>query len=105
MMELSLRDSLAIRPDVVFRQLDDEAVLLDLKSGKYFGLNEVGARVWQLVAETRALADILETLAAEYQEERSVLQRDLLEIAGELCARGLAELRTPEKGQGVRGKG
>ena len=96
MMELSLRDSLAIRPDVVFRQLDKEAVLLDLKSGKYFGLNEVGARVWQLVAEARALADILETLSAEYAEERSVLERDLLELAGELCTRGLVDIKRLE---------
>lgn len=91
-MELSLRDSLAIRPDVVFRRLDEEAVLLDLKSGKYFGLNEVGARIWQLVAESRTLGEILDTLHQEYATERHVLERDLLEVARELCARGLLEV-------------
>jgi hypothetical protein len=95
-MELSLRDSLAIRPDVVFRQLDEEAVLLDLKSGKYFGLNEVGTRIWQLVAEGRPLAEILETLDREYAAERGVLERDLLEVARELCARGLLEVKRRE---------
>jgi hypothetical protein len=96
MMELSLRDSLAIRPDVVFRQLDEEAVLLDLKSGKYFGLNEVGARIWQLVTDARPLADILDTLDQEYASERSVLERDLLELAGELCTRGLVDVKRLE---------
>lgn len=91
-MELSLRDSLAIRPDVVFRRLDEEAVLLDLKSGKYFGLNEVGARIWQLVAESRPLDDILDTLHQEYATDRGVLARDLLEVARELCSRGLLEI-------------
>lgn len=105
MMELSIHDSLAIRPDVVFRQLDEEAVLLDLKSGKYFGLNEVGARIWQLVAEARPLAGILDTLEAEYSSERSVLERDLLELAGELHTRGLVDVRTAGKGQEARGKG
>jgi hypothetical protein len=95
-MELSLRDSLAIRPDVVFRQLGDEAVLLDLKSGKYFGLNEVGARIWQLVADARPLDEILDALHQEYSTERGVLERDLLEVARELCARGLLEVKRRE---------
>ncbi|HKY23488.1 MAG TPA: PqqD family protein [Vicinamibacterales bacterium] len=92
-MDLSLQDSLSIRSDVVFRQLDEEAVLLDLKSGKYFGLNEAGARIWQLVAEARPLGDILDTLEDEYSSERSILERDLLDLAGELCMRGLVEVK------------
>jgi len=90
-MDLSLRDSLRIRPDVVFRQLDDETVLLDLKSGTYFGLNTVGTRIWQLLGAQAKLSGILETLAGEYDTERDELERDLLALANELCERGLTE--------------
>ena len=90
-MDITLRDTLRIRPDVVFRQLDDEAVLLDLKSGTYFGLNTVGTRVWQLLGEQAALSNVLNTLADEYDAERAELERDLLSLSQELCARGLAE--------------
>ena len=50
-------NTLRIGTDVVFRQLDDEAVLLNLKTGIYFGLNDVGARVWQLIADKRVLSE------------------------------------------------
>ena len=92
-MDISLRDTLRIRPDVVFRQLDDEAVLLDLKSGTYFGLNTVGTRVWQLLGEQAALSNVLDTLAGEYDDvTRDELERDLLSLSQELCTRGLTEI-------------
>ncbi len=49
-----------LSPDVVFRDLDGEAVILDLVSGTYFGLNEVGTRVWRLVDEGRDAAQIVD---------------------------------------------
>jgi hypothetical protein len=91
-MDISLRHTLRIRPDVVFRQLDDEAVLLDLKSGTYFGLNTVGTRVWQLLGDHVALSTVLETLAGEYDVDRDELERDLLSLSRELCDRGLTEI-------------
>ena len=91
-MDISLRDTLRIRPDVVFRQLDDEAVLLDLKSGTYFGLNTVGTRVWQLLVARTALSNVLDTLVDEYDVERAELECDLLSLSQELCTRGLTEL-------------
>jgi coenzyme PQQ synthesis protein D (PqqD) len=90
---LSLHDALAVRPDVVFRQLNEEAVLLDLKSGTYFGLNDVGARMWQLIVERGALSSVLDALAAEYATGRDALERDLLGLGRELCDRGLAEVK------------
>ncbi len=91
-MKISLHDTLRIRPDVVFRQLDDEAVLLDLKSGTYFGLNTVGTRIWQLLGERTALGIVLDALVDEYDTRRDELERDLLSLGGELCDRGLTEI-------------
>ena len=61
-MALSLGDSLRAGEQVLFRQLDQEAVLLDLKSGTYFGLNEVGARAWELILEHGQLSRVLGVL-------------------------------------------
>jgi hypothetical protein len=88
-MPLSLDDVLTIAPDVMFRYLNDEAVLLDLKSGTYFGLNDVGARTWQLILEHGRLSRVLEALLEEYAVERDAGERDLLELAGQLVARKL----------------
>ena len=44
---------LACAPDILSRILDGEAVLLDLASGTYFGLNPVGSRVWELISASK----------------------------------------------------
>ena len=92
MADLSLLDSLAVDEQVMFRQLDDEAVLLDLKSGTYFGLNDVGARAWQLIVEHGALSRVLDVLLKEYVAERKVVERDLLELGRQLVTHQLADV-------------
>ena len=89
-MPLSLDDALTIAPEVMFRNLNDEAVLLDLKSGTYFGLNDVGARTWQLILLHGRLSQVLDALLMEYQLDRDEGARDLLALATQLVARQLA---------------
>jgi Coenzyme PQQ synthesis protein D (PqqD) len=93
-MDPTLNDSIAIPEDVLFRELDGEAVLLNLKTGTYFGLNPVGTRIWQLIAEQHSLARVLDVLAREYDADRDVLATDLLALAGQLCANGLGQITT-----------
>jgi hypothetical protein len=91
-MDLSLEDSIAIHEDVLFRELDDEAVLLNLRTGVYFGLNPAGLRIWQLIGKGRSLEQVLETMRGEYEVDGQVLERDLLELCRQLCAQGLGEV-------------
>jgi hypothetical protein len=88
-MELSLRDAVTVAPDVVFRELDGEAVLLNLESGMYFGLDQVGTRIWQLIQEHGALQQVFETMRDEFEVGSDALERDLLELVDELRAKGL----------------
>lgn len=91
-MMVTIDDSLTVAPDVMFRHLDNEAVLLDLKSGTYFGLNEVGARAWHLIVERGSLARVLDALVDEFDVEREVVERDLLALAAQLITRKLASV-------------
>ena len=91
-MACSLDDALTIAADVMFSRLNDETVLLDLKSGTYFGLNDVGTRVWELVERGQPLATIVDTLAEEYAAEHAELARDVLNLADELLNRRLVQL-------------
>ena len=62
MNALSLGSWVKAGGDVVFRDLDGETVLLDLRGGVYFGLDGVGARIWQLLqrpTSLRAVRDVL----------------------------------------------
>jgi hypothetical protein len=91
-MDLTLNDSIVVSEDVLFRELDDEAVLLNLKTGIYFGLNPLGTRIWQLIVEERSLARVFEKVLHEYDVGRSVLETDLLALGRQLCSSGLAEI-------------
>jgi len=78
-----------LSPDVVFRDLDGEAVILDLVSGTYFGLNEVGTRIWRLVDEGRDASQIVNVLASEYQADRETIARDITRLIDDLRTRRL----------------
>ena len=76
---------------VVFQVLDGQAVVLNLDSGRYFGLNEVGTVFWQGLEQGRSLKQITESLLERYEVDRDVLERDLAELMTDLKQRNLLE--------------
>ena len=96
-MKFSLQDTVRISEDVVFRELDGEAVLLNLASGVYFGLNDVGTRIWSLLAEDGALRSVFEAMKQQYDVPPERLEKDLLELVEQMRSKGLVleHLPTP----------
>jgi hypothetical protein len=74
---------------VVARSVGADTVILDLESGIYFGLDPVGARIWQLIEEGKSLAGICDVMNDEYEVSRDVLERDVLELVRELADKKL----------------
>lgn len=70
--------------EVVFREVDGEAVILDMKNGTYFGLDPVGTRVWQLLIEHARLEAVFSALAAEFDVDPDTLRADLLDLVAAL---------------------
>ena len=93
-MIVTLASSLRVGEDVVFRELDGEAVILNLASGVYFGLDEVGTRMWQLIEQHGGLRDVLARLREEYDAAPDVLEHDLVDLASQLVAKGLVVARS-----------
>lgn len=75
----------------MFRELDGEAVILDLESECYFGLDEVGTRMWITITESSSIGEAFTTLAAEYDVDPERLRTDLDELVTTLRDRGLVE--------------
>ena len=69
----------------------DETVLMDLASGIYFGLDGVGKRIWESIAEGKNLAAVVAVIAAEYEVDEARAQADVIEFVGELVERGLLQ--------------
>ncbi len=76
---------------VIFQRIEDGAVLFAPATEVYFGLNEVGARVWQLLPPaTGNLDDLCATLGKEYPDvDAATIRQDVLELLDQLTAEGL----------------
>ena len=87
--ELSLDNRVRVSGDVVFREIGGEAVLLDLATGVYFGLNEVGTRIWNLLQADGSLRNAFDALRTQYEVPSDQLERDLLDVVGRMFSKGL----------------
>jgi hypothetical protein len=70
-------------------RLDDELVLLDEKTGRYFGLNPVGSRIFQLLKDTGDEAQVVAALRDEYDAPEEQLKADVAAFISTLTGRGL----------------
>ena len=80
---------LRVHPSVLSRELAGETVLLNLESGVYYGLDAVGTRAWNLLAEERTLADVCTIMLEEFEVTHDTLQQDLTTLVRELCEKQL----------------
>jgi hypothetical protein len=70
-------------------RLDDELVLLDMATGKYFGLNRIGSRIFQLLSETGDEEAVLATLLTEYDAPEKQLWAGIIDLVGSLSEKGI----------------
>lgn len=80
---------LAPSGDAIASAVGDETVILQLKNGAYFGLDAVGTRIWELLKEGTAPADICARMADEYDVAPDVIEADVRRLLGELEANEL----------------
>ena len=78
-------------PDVLVNVIDGESVLLNLKSESYFGLDEVGTRMWQVLSESDRSRPPTKPCSAKYDVEPEQLERDLENLIEQLREHGLVE--------------
>jgi hypothetical protein len=71
-------------PEVLFQDVGDEAVLLNLQTEHYFSLNDVGARIWELLCEHGDTATVLALLLDAYDTDVDTLRQDLAQLITEL---------------------
>ncbi len=80
---------LSIPSDVILEHVSDETVMLDLRSGTYFGLDAIGTRMLDLCLELPDAAAVVDTLQSEFDAEPDVLARDLEALILELVEAAL----------------
>lgn len=89
---LDLSSRVAAATEQVSADLGGEVAILSLANGVYYGLDDVGARVWALLQEPRTIAEIRDAIVAEYDVDEDVAGRDLLLLLTRLAAERLLQV-------------
>ena len=85
--------TIVARQDLLCCDLTDGAVILDLHSGVYYGLDDVGTFVWALIQEPRAFKEITSAILEEYSVDSERCLKDLINLFAEMKQRNLIDVR------------
>lgn len=90
---ISLLTVVVAARDQVACSLGEEAAILHMGSGVYYGLDPVGARIWNLLQQPRTVEELRKTIVAEYEVEPVRCEGDILALLDRLRTEGLIEIR------------
>jgi hypothetical protein len=89
MDKLDYQQCFEIGEDVFFQPTQDEVVLLNLKNQQYYGLDSMGARIWNLLLEHRNIDAVADRLCEEYDVDRDRALSDVESMVSDFFAAGL----------------
>ena len=91
-MQISFSDRVRIPDDVLISQLQEESVILNLDSERYFGLDDVGTRFLSVLTASESIEAAYQSLLEEYDVDREVLREDLVALIENLSQQGIIEV-------------
>ena len=91
-MFVAMNSSVQRSPDQIACDMGGETVILDLKSGMYYGLDLLGARVWSLIEQPATIEAIRDAIMAEYDVDAETCERDILAFVDRMQSAGLVQV-------------
>jgi hypothetical protein len=81
-----------ISTDVVSCDLDGEAAILNIESGIYYGLDPIGAKIWNILQNPCSISDLINSITKEYDVEEERCKTDIFELVNDLIDNGLVKV-------------
>lgn len=91
-MSISLTSTITISNKIIIQEVDNETVLLDLHNEIYFGLDEIGTHIWQLLQEHKQLQEVYDIILQEYDVSEQQLENDFNALLQQLVEKSLVTL-------------
>ncbi len=91
-MALTLSSQIRRNPELMHAPANEELLMLSVEAGNYYSLNSIGRRVWELAEEPIRLNELCSCLMREFEVDRAVCEKDVLDFAAQLSAHGIAEV-------------
>ena len=76
-------------PEMLASEIDGEKVMMSMDKGEYFGLNQVGSRIWELIEEEIEVNGLIDKMLEEFDVEASECKEDVIGFLNELNEKGL----------------
>ena len=89
---LSLQSTVMVTSEQVSCPLGDESAILNIKNSVYYGVNPVGATVWNLLKEAKTVSEIRDAILSEYDVDQVRCEKDLFALLQEMRTEGLIEV-------------
>ena len=70
--------------EVVAGDIDGETVMMSVENGKYYGLDDIGSRIWELIKKPIKVSDLIDTLIERFDVDRKTCEKDVLKFLNEL---------------------
>ncbi len=92
MTKITIDSIIVVADEVVSCDLDGEAAILDVKDGIYYGLDPVGAKIWNLIQKPVVLEDVVKIIMNEYDVDKDRCTNDIFELVEELLDNRLVKI-------------
>jgi hypothetical protein len=87
--KLNINSKVQRNPDLLFHDIDGEIVMLDIEEGRYYGLDMIGSRIWELVEHPVVISQLITTLIAEFDVNFENCKNDVMDFLKELALKKL----------------
>jgi hypothetical protein len=92
-VQIALTTRLCRKSDVLFAPVDDDnGVLLSIDAGRYFGLNAVAMRIWELIANPMTVADVCDRLGEEFDVDAPHCLEAVTRFVSEMADTAIVEV-------------
>ncbi len=92
MTKITIDSTIVVADDVVSCDLDGEAAILNIKDGIYYGLDPIGAKIWNLIQKPNTINRIIQVIIEEYDVKTEECQIDIFELIEQLLDNGLVKI-------------
>jgi hypothetical protein len=92
-MKISFESRISVMPDVLMQEIGGESVILNLASERYYGLDDVGTKMWAAITTRESIQEAYEALLAHFDVDAERLRNDLQELIEKLVENGLVEVK------------
>lgn len=93
-MKITLNSTISQIEDIVASDIDNEKVMMSIERGEYFGLEPIGSRIWELLAEPVKVSAIIDALLPQFDVDRQTCEQDVLAFLEELHNAGILQVES-----------